>query len=72
MVYSNRFDEGSDLITTYLGRTTHDKRNHVNAEKKFLISGQRFTVGKLLDDTVCQILLDTGVSKSYMSKVFYL
>ena len=29
-------------------------------------------MGKLLDDTDCQILLDTGVIKSYMSKSFYL
>ena len=29
-------------------------------------------MGKLLDDTDCQILLDMGVSKSYMFKSFYL
>ena len=29
-------------------------------------------MGKLLDNTDCQILLDTGTSKSYMSKSFYL
>ena len=28
--------------------------------------GQGFTLGKLLDRTGCQILLDTGVTKSYM------
>ena len=27
--------------------------------------------GKLLDGTVCQILLDRGASKSFMSKSFY-
>ena len=41
-------------------------------EKKFSISGQGFTMGKLLDDTDCQILLYTGVSTSYKSKSFYL
>ena len=29
-------------------------------------------MGKLLDDTDCQILLDISASKSYMSKSFYL
>ena len=29
-------------------------------------------VGKLLDGTECQILLDTGASKSFMSKSHYL
>ena len=33
---------------------------------------QGYTVGKLLDSTECQILLDTGGSKSFMSKSFYL
>ena len=38
----------------------------------FLISEQGCTVGKLLDRTECQILLDTGASKSFMSKSHYL
>ena len=29
-------------------------------------------MGKLLDGTACQILLDTGTTKSYMSKSYYL
>ena len=29
-------------------------------------------LGKLLDRTECQILLDTGVSKSFMSKSYYM
>ena len=33
---------------------------------------QGYTVGKLLDGTECQILLDTGASKSFMSKFHYL
>ena len=41
-------------------------------EEKFLITEQGYTVGKLLDGTECQILLDTGASKSFMSKSYYL
>ena len=37
---------------------------------KFPISGQVYTVGKLLDKTECSILIDTDASKSYMSKSF--
>ena len=42
------------------------------AEEKFLITEQGYTVGKLLDDTECQILLDTRASKSFMCKSHYL
>ena len=33
---------------------------------------QGYTVGKLLDGTECQILLDTEASKSFMSKSYYI
>ena len=41
-------------------------------EERFPITEQGYTVGKLLDGTECQILLDTGTSKSFMSKPHYL
>ena len=41
-------------------------------EEKFSITEQGYTVGKVLDGTECQILLDTGSSKSFMSKSHYL
>ena len=43
----------------------------MTAEEKFLISEQGYTTGKLLDGTERQILLDTGASKSFMSKSHY-
>ena len=36
-------------------------------EETFPISEQGYTEGKLLDGTECQILLDTGASKSFLS-----
>ena len=48
------------------------RKTKVKAEQKFPILGQGYTLGKLLDDTDCKILLDTGAGKSYMSKSFYL
>ena len=44
----------------------------IKAEEKFQISGQGYTHGKLLDNTECRILIDTGASKSYMSKSYYM
>ena len=55
---------------TYLGKIV--KENKIPAEENFLISEQGYTTGKLLDGTECQILLDTGASKSIMSKSHYL
>ena len=44
----------------------------MKAEESFPISEQGFVIGKVLSGEECQILLDTGVSKSYMSKSYYL
>ena len=43
----------------------------IKAEEKFPISGQGYTNGKLLDNIECCILIDTGASKSYISKSYY-
>ena len=72
MVYASKFDENSDLSTTYLGQTNMTRRTRIKAEERFPITGQGFASGKLLDGTECQILLDTGAAKSYMSKSYYL
>ena len=63
------FDESTDLSTTYLGKTDMTKEYVIKAEEKFPISGQGYTNGKLLDQTECTIVIDTGASKSYMSKI---
>ena len=72
VVSTTRFDESSDLSTTYLGRSDRAKGNKLKAEESFPISEQGYTLGKLLDGTECQLLLDTGVSKSFMSKSYYI
>ena len=41
-------------------------------EEKFSITEKGYTVGKLLEGTECQILLDNGACKSFMSKSHYL
>ena len=65
-----RFDESTDLSTTYLGRIGQTRKSVIRAEESFPISGQGYTVGKLSDKTDCSILIDTGASQSYMSKSF--
>ena len=55
VIYTNRFDESSDLSTTYLGRTTVERETKIKVEEKFPISGQGYTLGKLMDGTECQI-----------------
>ena len=45
---------------------------NITAKEIFPITGQGFASGKLLDGTECQIVLDTGATKSYMSKSYYL
>ena len=44
----------------------------IKAEERFPITSQGFASGKLLDGTECQILLDMGATKSYMSMSYYL
>ena len=68
MVSASKFDENSDLSTTYLGQTNMTRKTKIKAEERIPITGQGFASGKLLDGTECQILLDTGATKSYMCK----
>ena len=72
VISTTRFDENSDLSTTYLGRICMTRVNKIKEEERFPISDQGYTIGKLLDGTKCQILLNTGASKSFMSKSHYL
>ena len=67
-----RFDESTDLSMTYLVRIGQTRKSVIRAEESFPISGQGYTVGKLLDKTDCNILIDTGTSQSYMFKSFYM
>ena len=72
LVSSNRFDENSDINTTYSGRVNKEMQNALKAEESFPISEHGCTLGRLLDGTQYQLLLDSGASKSFMSKSFYM
>ena len=72
VVTTNRFDENVDLSTTYLGKTGMKREDIMKAKGSFPISEKGFVMGKILNGEECQMLLDTGVSKSCMSKSYYL
>ena len=42
-------------------------QDKLKAEESVPISENGYTLGRLLDGTKCQLLMDTGVSKSFMS-----
>ena len=62
------FKENSDLHTTYLVRVDMTRVSKIKVEETFPILEQGYTVGKLLEGIECQISLDTGASKLFMSK----
>ena len=72
IVSSNRFDQNTDLSTTYLGQTDMTRDTEVKAEENFSITAQGYTKGKILDGTECSILVETGMSKSYMLKSYFM
>ena len=73
IVSSNRFNKNSDISTTHLGkRENRGNKDKLKAEESFPISENCYTLGRLLNGTKCQLLLDTGMSKSFMSKSFYM
>ena len=72
VVTTNRFDENVDLSTTYFGKIGMRREDIMKAEESFPISEQGFVMEGILNGEECQILLDTGVSKSYISKSYYL
>ena len=70
VVSSNRFDKNSDISTTYLGRVGTENQHKLKSEESFPISEHGYALGRLLDGTECQLSLDMGASKSFMS--FYI
>ena len=73
IVSSNRFDENSNISTAYLGKIENrGDGDKLKGKESFPALKSGYTLGRLLDGTKCQLLLDTGASKSFMSKSFYM
>ena len=71
-MYTAKYDEDSDIGTTYLGLSKMRRQDELKAEHEVSITEDCYIHGKLLDGTDCKILLDMGASKPFMSKTFYL
>ena len=69
---TDKFDEDTDINTTYPGQVNMTRNTEVKAEENFPMTARSYTRGYLLDSTDCDVLIDTGTSKSYMSKSFFL
>ena len=48
MVYANKFNENSDLSTTYLGQTKMTRDTKIKAEENFPITGSRVCFRKII------------------------
>ena len=66
------FDDLLDVSTTYLGTDLVQITDAFNAQPSFPMTPDCHTDGELLGGGKLDILLDTGASKSYMSKAFYM
>ena len=58
----------TDISTTYLGQVNVTRNTELKAEENFPMTAIGYTRGHLLDGIDCDVLIDTGASKSYMSK----
>ena len=72
VISTDKFDEDTDISTTYLGQVDITTNTEVKAEENFPMTARGYTRGHLLDGTDCDVLIDTGASKSYMSKSYFL
>ena len=72
VISTDRFDEDIDLSTTYLGHVDMARNTEVKAEESFPMTARDYTKGQLLHGTDYEILIDTGASKSCMSKSYFL
>ena len=66
------YDDAVDVTTTYLGHESIKITDTFKPEQAFPIYSNCHTWGQLIGGGMLDILLDTGASKSYMSKGFYM
>ena len=71
VISTDKFHEDTDISPTYLGQVDMTINTEVKAEENFPMTARDYTRCHLLDGTDCDVLIDTGMSKSYMSKSFF-
>ena len=67
-----QFDESSVVCITYLGKVNMSREDVPKAQEQFLLTDQSTTIGTLLGGTTYKIYLDSGGTKSFMSKQYHL
>ena len=67
-----QFDDSSAVSMTYLNKTDETKKTVIKTQEQFLIIDHSTTVGILLGGAECKILQDSGATKSFLSKQYYL
>ena len=72
VISTDKFDEDSDIGTTYLGQVDMARNTEVMAEESFPMTARGYARGQLIYGTDCDVLIDTSMRKSYMSKSYFL
>ena len=66
------YDDAVDVTTTYLGKESIHITDVFKPEQDFPIYSNCHTWGQFVGGGMIDILLDTGASRSYMSKEFFM
>ena len=69
--YIVKYDENSDIRTTYLGMLKMKRQDEIKAEHIIHITENYYMQCKLLECIDGRVLFDTGASKSYMSRHYF-
>ena len=66
------FHDNRDVSTTYLGKENITRDDIFTPELKIPMSVDSHTYGQVIGGNMLDILIDSGASKSYMSKAYYM
>ena len=66
------FHDNRDVSTTYLGPGQQNRTDEFQPELSFSMNINSHTQGRVLGGNRVDMLLDSGASKSYMSKAYYM
>ena len=55
VINSDKFDEDTDISTTYLGKVDMTRDTEVKTEENFRMTARGYTRGHLLDGTDCDV-----------------
>ena len=61
VISTDKFDEDTDISTTYLGQVDMTRNTEVKGEENFPMTARGYARDQLLDGTDCDVLIDTGV-----------